>query len=640
MTSSIPRFLSLALLCLCGWLAFPVSAAAGDRVLDASTADQKPVSLTAYFSVLEDPAGTLALADVRQADIASRFMDGHPPAAALSFGFTTSAYWLRLTLRNPSGQPVKRLLEVSYPLLSSVQFYQPATDGSYRAIVTGAATPFFTRPYPDRFFVFPLTVPEHASQVIYLRVQTLSAMLIPASIWAPDAFRTHTRNDYFVQSGYFGMAAALILFNMLVFFALRDPVYLFYVVFCTGSALDVSVSNGWAKEFLWPDTTTWSDFAIGIIGALTLAALLLFMRRTLNTRACAPRLDRVTRIFVGIELFVAAGLALSVRDFVIPSALMAFATAALVLGAGLYCIFAKKQRIAILFVTAFSMWMLGVLVVSLKTVSILPANVVTMNGWQIGTILEMLLMAFTLAYRFNLIRREAAADVQAANLSLEKRLQARERELMESHKRLREIEIREVLSLERSRLMQDMHDGLGSSLVSALRVVENGKLDAGKITEALKGCIDDLKISIDAMEPAESDLLLLLATFRYRIAPRLEAAGINLLWEAEDIPPLDWLSPHKALHILRIFQEAFTNILKHTHSCDIRVRIAPGQDGVQVTIRDNGRGFDVEHAKRKGGKGMHNQIRRAEAIGGNVRWESGAHGTNLVLWLPLRQPVA
>ncbi|HEY8887361.1 MAG TPA: hypothetical protein VIM35_02650, partial [Gallionella sp.] len=65
-----------------------------------------------------------------------------------------------------------------------------------------------------------------------------------------------------------------------------------------------------------------------------------------------------------------------------------------------------------------------------------------------------------------------------------------EADIAASHKRLAEIERYQMLSQERQRLMQDMHDGLGSSLVSALRVVEHGRMDKTDVGLVLKGCID------------------------------------------------------------------------------------------------------------------------------------------------------
>ena len=86
--------------------------------------------------------------------------------------------------------------------------------------------------------------------------------------------------------------------------------------------------------------------------------------------------------------------------------------------------------------------------------------------------------------------------------------------------------------------MQEMHDGLGSSLVSALRVVENGKMQSGELAGVLKDCIDDLKLAIDSIEPVDDDLLLLLATLRFRLGARLENTGIRLHWKVSKIPPL------------------------------------------------------------------------------------------------------
>jgi signal transduction histidine kinase len=68
------------------------------------------------------------------------------------------------------------------------------------------------------------------------------------------------------------------------------------------------------------------------------------------------------------------------------------------------------------------------------------------------------------------------------------------------------------------------------------------------------------------------------------------------------------------------------------------VGTAPEAEGVRVTIEDNGQGFDVDKAMAEaGGRGMQNQLRRAQAIGGGVSWRSGPTGTLFTLWLPLQR---
>lgn len=246
-------------------------------------------------------------------------------------------------------------------------------------------------------------------------------------------------------------------------------------------------------------------------------------------------------------------------------------------------------------------------------------------------------IATTVAFSHIILNRYTAAvsEVERANIVLAERLAAREAELLASHQKHREVERRDLLHQERQRLMQDMHDGLGSSLITALRVVEHGELNEIAIAELLKSCIDDLKLTIDSMEPVETDLLLLLGTLRFRLQPRLEATNISLRWEVTEAPPLAWLDQRHSLHILRIMQEAFTNVIKHADASEIRVATRVMDGDVMISVTDNGRGFDPALASR--GRGLHNQAHRAAAIGGRVDVRSGHTGVKFTLFLPVFQ---
>ncbi len=228
------------------------------------------------------------------------------------------------------------------------------------------------------------------------------------------------------------------------------------------------------------------------------------------------------------------------------------------------------------------------------------------------------------------------------NVLLEKMLleqKERERELEASRRLLRDIEQRELLNAERQRLMQDMHDGLGSSLISALQVVEHGGLKEADIADVLKSCIDDLKLTIDSLETAETDLLLLLATLRFRLGPRLNASGIRLIWSVQPVPALVWLDSANALHILRILQECITNVIKHAYANQIELSTLVDGNWVQVCVEDNGRGFSVKDAYQRsnivGGRGLNNQLRRASSIGAKLDITSRPVGSKLVLSLPV-----
>ncbi len=278
---------------------------------------------------------------------------------------------------------------------------------------------------------------------------------------------------------------------------------------------------------------------------------------------------------------------------------------------------------------------IGVCVLLGATDWMVQNNIVSPEGWYLGAYTNAVTFA---VFGILLYRRyvHAIGEVERVNASLAQRLQARESELDLSHRRLREVERQKTISDERQRLMQDMHDGLGSSLISAIRSVEEGRLSDQKVSQILQGCLDDLKLTIDSMEPIDADLLLLLATLRYRLGPRLEGMGVSLTWEVQEIPPLPWLDPSSALHVLRIVQESISNTLRHTRATTIRVATGTDAAHVWVRIEDNGQGFDVEQALTGGrGRGLQNMQRRALAVQGHVAWESDAAGTRFLLWLPL-----
>jgi signal transduction histidine kinase len=184
--------------------------------------------------------------------------------------------------------------------------------------------------------------------------------------------------------------------------------------------------------------------------------------------------------------------------------------------------------------------------------------------------------------------------------------------------------------------MHDMHDGLGSSLLTTLAAIEKNAMPQQAVAEALRSCIEDLRLVIDSLEPTSNDLVTLLATIRYRLGQRLISAGLELKWEIEDLPPLPWLEPPDALNILRLVQETLVNILKHAKASYIRVATHDLGQHVEIQIEDNGCGFDPKTVNP--GRGMFSQIKRAERLGGELQVESSmGRGTLVRLLLPIKK---
>ncbi|RZL36792.1 MAG: sensor histidine kinase [Rubrivivax sp.] len=225
------------------------------------------------------------------------------------------------------------------------------------------------------------------------------------------------------------------------------------------------------------------------------------------------------------------------------------------------------------------------------------------------------------AYRDALVsRREAEALGEALRLQ---------------QQRMHETEREHALLLERQRLMRDMHDGVGSHLIALLRMAESG-VGGAALAELLRSAIEDLRLTIDSLEPLEHDLATLLATLRTRVGHRLDGAGLKLEWAMADMPPLPWLEPALALQVLRLIQEAMTNVIKHAQAHTLSLSAQAAGDALEVCIQDDGCGFDI--ASAASGQGLTSMRQRAQALGAALHWHSApGQGTRVKLRLPLRQ---
>ncbi|KGF78122.1 histidine kinase, partial [Massilia sp. JS1662] len=139
------------------------------------------------------------------------------------------------------------------------------------------------------------------------------------------------------------------------------------------------------------------------------------------------------------------------------------------------------------------------------------------------------------------------------------------------------------------------------------------------LTEHVQLALDEMRMAVDSLQPMHDDLATMLATLRYRLQPRLDAAGIALDWDVAELPPIAAFSAQASLQLQRILLEAFTNVLKHAQATRIALH-ASWQNGppaqVRIELRDNGRGFQASSATGSAaGRGMANMRARADAIG-------------------------
>lgn len=238
----------------------------------------------------------------------------------------------------------------------------------------------------------------------------------------------------------------------------------------------------------------------------------------------------------------------------------------------------------------------------------------------------LLLFGWLLASRFN---RDIEA-LERANETLNQRVAEKSRELAQNHERLTRIEQQQAALEERGRILRDMHDGIGTKLMISLRSLERGEMDSPAAAELMHECIDELRLTVDASDQTDGDVAGLLANLRYRLADRLQKAGLQIDWRVGDTPLVPSLTGSAGRELLRIVQECLSNTLKHAGASAVQFETThdASTNEVVVLIRDNGSGFDVESA-RGAGHGLNNIRLRAQRMGARLAVSSSAAGTEV-----------
>jgi len=239
----------------------------------------------------------------------------------------------------------------------------------------------------------------------------------------------------------------------------------------------------------------------------------------------------------------------------------------------------------------------------------------------------VVLMAGLVAERYS----RSVADYRALNTDLSRRVADREQQLNLAFDALRVQQHEQAVASERQRIMREIHDGVGSHLVGLLNMVARPGADPAALQEQVQHALDEMRMAVDSLQPTHDDLIMVLATLRYRLQPRLEAAGIEVEWDVTELPALRQLSPHTVLQVQRILLEAFTNVLKHARATRVAVRTRwhAAEDRVALQIADNGIGLHADAAAPESprhGHGLDNMRARAAAIGASLRIEAAAGG--------------
>jgi two-component system, NtrC family, sensor kinase len=224
----------------------------------------------------------------------------------------------------------------------------------------------------------------------------------PTSIIEKD----HTK-DIFIAL-YVGIVLAIIMYNLFLFFSVRESIYLIYVLNATSILITQIVLQGYGPKLLWSNSIWMTERETYFAGALSGIFTALFAQRYLRLNS----LGKLFRILIPIQIaFYSLSILLAIFGFYSASyniINMNAITAPLLMYAGLKS-YVKGLKSAIFFLYAWTFFLIGVFLFSLANFGIIPSNDATIFSMPIGSAIECILLSFGLAYSINQLKREKEA---------------------------------------------------------------------------------------------------------------------------------------------------------------------------------------------------------------------------------------
>lgn len=392
-----------------------ISACANANTLDLSKPHNNISTSVLY---VEDPEGLRTADNIFLLDETD--FQQIQESESLNFGFTQSAYWLKLTVNNSSGKVSNGLLEVGYAILDEVTFYVRKNNGDTDIYRTGDTKQFSQRPYPHSTFVLPLSLSSNESAVVLVRIKSSSSLQAPVFLWHPSDFAKHSLKQYLGVGLYLGCLIGLAAYHLLLGATLRDRRHILFTAYAIATAALISSLEGLSYQYLWPEASRWNHISIVFSMGCIYIFGGLFALDFLRLRDTIWR-SRFTYAFIGCSLFVVLSslilpYALTIKLALVDS-LFGFA---LTLWLGISRSM-EGDSAARYFSASFAFLVIGGLLLTGNKVGVLPRTILTENALMVGSALQAILLSLALAERSNREKQRRIAT-QLALLEQEREL--------------------------------------------------------------------------------------------------------------------------------------------------------------------------------------------------------------------------
>lgn len=581
------------------------------------------------YSYWEDADGRATVQEVVRIAARNTFMPVRQ--RRINFGYTEAVQWFRFRLVADS-LPMELTFEIRNHSIDRLELFEVKNGQIMSLGETGYRFPFAQRPSPTKTFAYLLNVEAVEQADYYLRIDNrYKNLATELTLWRTRDFEDKEQREYFLWGIFSGVVGLMAGLSFLFFTTTRDPVYGYYGLYILGLALRQFADTGLGFQFLWPSTPAINQ-PNPLVEALWLylPAMLLFQQHFLNLRTESKPAFWATQVlkysffalFIGLivcqltgiaETYTGANRLIRQLHTVMANCFLLVVIGNIVVG------LRSADNVKRLYAAGFGVQTAGQLVVaSQNMVSHQRESAFLVEPYLILLVvffIDLVVFSYLLAYRYR------------KSLDEQRRLQIN---LAQTRQQTNEAVI-DLLESERQQVGTLILTDVGGRLTQTRSLL--AKLTPSPLLNEAVGLIDKTdegldQILRDGLPPdlAQKGLPVALADL---VQQRSQTSSVRLsfTYENVDIDQAASLSTTQTRQLYRIANELINNVIKHANATEGQIVFRQDSDGWQLSVADNGQGFDTTLTQKQAGIGLKNLAARAQTLGAMVTTQSDKDGT-------------
>jgi diguanylate cyclase (GGDEF)-like protein len=363
----------------------------------------------------EDTTATMTLSEIRHLT-SEDFTPLNKPVA--SHPFTRSAFWYQFKVHNKENTPLSRLIILEPAWLDSVNFTVISSQGEVQTYQGGNIYPYSKRALDHYLINFEHDF-EPGLSTVYVQVKTRDPFIVSLSIMDKADFLAEQGDASMYIGLVFGGIAAMLFYNLFLFFGMKARYYAYYVLFL-GAFLAMNASyNGYTFMYLFSNSPTVQNWAQSTSIYFYVVTALLFARSFLNLFKYHHTLYNITT-YLMYSVVATAVLSAMIGGYhyhVQFSIISILLISIYLFGIALYSLL-KGNQSARFFLLGTASGMIGAFITALTVMSFIPYTYLTYKANDFGMYIDVILLSMALADRMKMTRekkliaeKEAKTDI-------------------------------------------------------------------------------------------------------------------------------------------------------------------------------------------------------------------------------------